>query len=57
MQISTSGGNQILDSKESIPAGQYQKSFNLKTLPGGTYHLVISDSHGRMLSKLQVVVQ
>jgi hypothetical protein len=57
MQISTSGGNQILDNKESIPAGQYQKSFNLKTLPGGTYYLVVSDSHGRMLSRLQIVVQ
>jgi hypothetical protein len=57
MQISTSGGNQILESKENIPAGQYQKSFNLKTLPGGTYYLVISDSHGRMMSRLQIVVQ
>jgi hypothetical protein len=56
-RISTSGGNQVLDSKESIPAGPYQKSFNLSTLPGGTYYLVISDSKGRMLSREQVVVQ
>jgi hypothetical protein len=57
LQISTSGGNQILESKENIPAGLYQKSFNLSTLPGGTYYLVISDIHGRMMSRLQVVVQ
>lgn len=57
LQISTSGGNQILDSKESIPVGLYQKSFNLSTLPGGTYYLVVSDSHDRMLSRQQIVVQ
>ena len=56
-QITNSGGNQILDSKESIPAGPYQKNFNLSTLPAGTYYLVISDSHGRMLSRQQVVTQ
>lgn len=57
LQISTSGGNQVLDSRESIPVGLYQKNFNLSTLPGGTYYLVISDTHGRMLSRQQVVVQ
>jgi hypothetical protein len=57
LQISTSGGNQVLDSRESIPVGLYQKNFNLSTLPGGTYYLVISDIHGRMLSRQQVVVQ
>jgi hypothetical protein len=57
MQISTSGGNKILESKEIIQAGLYQKNFNLSTLPGGTYYLVIIDSRGRMLSRQQVVVQ
>ncbi len=56
-QVTSSGGNMILESKESIPAGQYQKNFNLGNLPGGTYYLVISDTHGRMLSRQQVVVQ
>jgi hypothetical protein len=56
-QITASGGNQILESKESIPAGLYQKNFNLSTLPGGTYYLVISDSHGKMMSRQQVVIQ
>jgi hypothetical protein len=56
-QITASGGSQILESKESIPAGLYQKNFNLSNLPGGTYYLMISDVHGRMLSRLQVVVQ
>ena len=57
LQITTSGGNLILDSRESVPVGFYQKNFNLSTLPGGTYYLVISDSQGRMLSRKQVVVQ
>lgn len=56
-RITASGGNQILESKESIPAGLYQKNFNLSTLPGGTYYLVISDTHGRMMSRQQVVIQ
>jgi hypothetical protein len=56
-QISTSGGNKIFDNKESIPSGLYQKSFNLNTLPAGTYYLVISDSKGRMMNRQQVVVQ
>jgi hypothetical protein len=56
-QVTSSGGNQILESKESIPAGQYQKNFNLGNLPGGTYYMVISDTHGRMLNRQQVVVQ
>ena len=56
-QVNTSGGNKILDSKESIPAGPYQKNFNLSTLPAGTYYLVISDSHGRMMNRQQVVVK
>jgi hypothetical protein len=56
-QISTSGGNKILENKETIPAGLYQKSFNLNTLPAGTYYLVISDSQGRMMNRQQVVVQ
>jgi hypothetical protein len=56
-QMTTSGGNNILDNKESIPAGPYQKNFNLKTLPAGTYYLVISDSKGRMMNRQQVVVK
>jgi hypothetical protein len=56
-QITTSGGNMILDSKENIPAGLYRKNFNLGNLPGGTYYLVIRDSQGRMLSRQQIVIQ
>jgi hypothetical protein len=56
-QISTSGGNKILDTRETIPAGLFQKNFNLKTVPGGTYYLVISDSHGKMINQQQIVVQ
>ena len=56
-QISTSGGNKILDTRETIPAGLFQKNFNLKTVPGGTYYLVISDSHGKMINRQQIVVQ
>jgi hypothetical protein len=56
-RITTSGGNQILDSKENVPAGLYQKNFNLSNLPAGTYYLVISDSRGRMLSRQQIVKQ
>jgi hypothetical protein len=56
-QITTSGGSKIMDSKESIPAGLYQKNFNLSTLPGGTYYLIISDSHDRMLSRQQVIIE
>jgi hypothetical protein len=56
-QISTSGGNKILENKEFIPAGLYQKNLNLKTVPAGTYYLVISDSKGRMINRQQIVVQ
>ncbi len=56
-QVTTSGGSKILDSQERIPAGPYQKNFNLSTLPAGTYYLIISDSHGRMLSRQQIVVE
>jgi hypothetical protein len=56
-QISSAGGSKILDNKESIPAGLYQKNFNLNTLPAGTYYLVISDSQGRMMNRQQVVVK
>jgi len=56
-RITTSGGNLVLENKETVPAGLYEKNFNLSTLPGGTYYLVISDSKGKMLSRMQVVVQ
>jgi hypothetical protein len=56
-QISSSGGSKIIDNKVSIPAGPYQKTFNLKTAPAGTYYLVIGDSHGRMINRQQIVVQ
>jgi hypothetical protein len=56
-QVSSAGGNKIIDTKESIPAGLYQKTFNLNTIPGGTYYLVISDSQGRMMNRQQIVVQ
>jgi hypothetical protein len=56
-KITTSGGNQILDSKENITAGLYQKNFNLRNLPAGTYYLVISDADGRMLNREQVILQ
>lgn len=56
-QVTASGGNKILDDKEKIPAGIYRKDFNLATLPGGTYYLVISDSQGRMISRNQIVIQ
>jgi hypothetical protein len=55
--MSTTGGNQVLDSKVSIPAGLYQQTFNMTTMPAGTYYLVISDSQGRMLNRLQVVIK
>jgi hypothetical protein len=56
-RITASGGSQILENKESIPAGLYQKDFNMGTLPAGTYYLVISDVRGRMLSRQQIVVK
>jgi hypothetical protein len=55
--ISTSGGNRILENKQSIPAGPYQKTLNLKSYPAGTYYLVISNSKGRMINRQQIVVQ
>ena len=56
-QIINSGGNQVLDIKENVRAGQCQKNFSLETLPAGTYYLVILDSGGSILNKLQVLLQ
>jgi hypothetical protein len=56
-KITASGGNQVIDSKEYVKAGLYQKDFNLGHLPGGTYYLLISDADGKMLSRQQIVVQ
>jgi hypothetical protein len=56
-QVSSAGGNKIIDNKEYIPAGLYQKTFNLNTIPGGTYYLVISDSQGRMMNRQQIVIK
>jgi hypothetical protein len=56
-QVTASGGHKILENKEKIPAGVYRKDFNLATLPGGTYYLVISDLQGRMISRNQIVIQ
>jgi hypothetical protein len=56
-RITASGGNQVMEYKESIPSGLYQKDFNLVTLPAGTYYLVISDAQGRTLNRQQIVVQ
>jgi hypothetical protein len=57
LQLNTSGGNKILDSRESISTGLYQKNFNLSSLPSGTYYIVISDDMGRMISRQAVVIQ
>ena len=56
-QVTASNGNQILDSKENINTGLYSKNFNLGNLPGGTYYLSILDKEGKMLNRLQVVIQ
>jgi hypothetical protein len=56
-QLNSSGGNQVLDIKENVKAGQFQKNFSLETLSAGTYYLVILDSNGRILSRLQVLLQ
>jgi hypothetical protein len=56
-QVSSSAGNKIIENKESISAGPYRKTFNLENLTSGTYYLVISDSHGRMINRQQIVIQ
>ncbi len=56
-RLTTPMGSVVLDQQESIPSGAYQKTFNLSTLPAGTYQLVITDRDGRMLSRQQVVVK
>jgi hypothetical protein len=56
-RLSNSGGNQISELKETVPAGIYQKNFNLGILPGGTYYLIIADAKGKMLSRQQVIIQ
>ncbi len=56
-RITASGANQVLEIKENIPAGPYQRSFNLGTLPGGTYYLVIHDEQGRLMSRQQIIIQ
>ncbi len=50
-------GTTVMDQQETVPAGTYQKGFNLSTLPSGTYQLMISDREGRLISRQQVVVQ
>jgi hypothetical protein len=56
-QMTTSGGARIMDNQETIPAGTYQKTFNMSTLPAGTYYLQILDKGGRLLGREQVVVK
>jgi hypothetical protein len=56
-QLTTSGGTRILDSQETVTAGPYQKSFNLGSLPAGTYYLQILDGEGRLLNRQQVIVK
>jgi hypothetical protein len=55
--ITGSNGNQVLDTKEFVKTGQFQKKFNLETLPAGTYYIMILDAKGSLLSRLQVVIQ
>lgn len=57
IQVTASGGNQVLDLKESIPAGNYRKNFNLSTLPGGSYYLIILDPQGKLLNRQNLVIK
>jgi hypothetical protein len=56
-QVTTSSGSRILDNQETIPAGNFQKTFNLGSLPAGTYNVLILDKQSRLLSREQVVVK
>jgi hypothetical protein len=57
LQMATSGGARIMDNLETVTAGPYQKTFNMSTLPAGTYYLLILDKDGRLLNRQQVVVK
>lgn len=56
-QVTTSGGTRILDEQETFPAGNIQKTFNLGSLPAGTYYLLLLDREGRLVSRQQIVVK
>lgn len=54
-KVTTAGGNQLFEDREDVAAGNYQKDFNLSTLPGGTYYIAICDKNSKVMSRLQVV--
>jgi hypothetical protein len=54
--VTASGGKQVVEYKEGVPAGPYQRNFNLAELTAGTYYLSIIDSRGRMMSRQQIVI-
>ncbi len=56
-QVSAAGGSQVMDVKEKVPAGNYRKNFNISTLPGGTYYIVILDDQGKMLNRQSFIIQ
>jgi len=55
--MTTAGGATILDNPETVTPGVYQKSFNLGSLPAGTYYLLVLDKDGRLVSRRQVILQ